>query len=797
MLKTILTGFALVFFHHFLVAREVSAIPDRYRQPSVAQAPDTLAPGTHFLNTSAFTLGIDEQGRIRSWKSSSGEYAVQADPGVLLQIVENDKPVRPVRAIFDKETITLRYPDGKTAKMQVINKQSYLTFKLIGISDGVDAVIWGPFNTVIKDTIGGAVGVVRSAGFAIGIQCLNNKTSGGELVNEEGAVFDRGSTATPKPFGSSLQAFSVDRSRDRKITVWGHWPDVPVKGIADGGLTGSSIALFGCRPGAVLSVIKTIIEQQGLPYAQWKNEWIKQSPAPGLPYLITTFSESNIDTFLGYAKRMGLAGVYHEDPFDSWGHFTLKKSLFPHGIAGFKACVDKAHAMGLRLGFHVLSNFITTNDAYVTPVPDPRLAGAGSDTLAGDVTADATEIPVESSFYFSMRSDLNSVMIGDEIVRYMDVTKTPPYRLTGCVRGAFGTRSAAHKAGGLVTRLMDHPYKVFFPNWQLQQEMAGNIARFIRETGADQMDFDGHEGTYATGMGDLSFATFAEEVFKQAGHPVIFGSSRSNHDFWRIDSYLNWGEPWYGGFRESQSDQRIANQKFYEENYLPNMLGWFLITAQTTPDDIDWMLARAAGFNAGYALVLRQNAFANVHMDEIIDRINIWTEVQRKGLFSPEQRAWLKDPANDVSLSAKGGKWTIQRSRKFVFEYEAKVLQPGQPTYSSWDFDNAESSQVPGIMLTASGAEGTVSNPVIEIDNAFRMAIPITLSAGQSLVIGDTSAASLYDEKGRFLRLVPLDRKLPELNTGKHTITLDAVMDANAPVKAKMVLKLLEDKETL
>jgi len=60
-------------------------------------------------------------------------------------------------------------------------------------------------------------------------------------------------------------------------------------------------------------------------------------------------------------------------------------------------------------------------------------------------------------------------------------------------------------------------------------------------------------------------------------HPVVFGSSRAAHYSWHMDDYLNRGEPWYGGFRESQSDYRIDNQKFYENNYLPNMLGWFLI----------------------------------------------------------------------------------------------------------------------------------------------------------------------------------------------------------------------------
>lgn len=746
--------------------------------------------------TSLFSVSVNERGQVVSLKNNNLEYAA-ALPGNLLQVVSDGNTIAPLKAVFKKGNIALSYAGGATAVIKVQVKDPYIVFTLVSITKNVEAIKWGPFNTIIGDTIGNTVGVVRSAAFAIGLQCLNKKTTGGELVNEEGSVLERGTTATAASFGSSLQAFTINRSRDRKITVWNRWPQVPVKAIPGGEMEGSSIALFGCVPANVLTVIKSITRDEGLPYAQWKGEWIKTSEESSRPYIITTFSEDNIDTFLTYAKRMGFAGVYHEDPFDTWGHFTLKKSLFPHGRAGFKACVDKAHAMGLRLGFHTLTNFITTNDSFVTPKPDHRLAKAGSALLSSDISPDATEIVVSDDQYFTLRSDLNSVRIGEEIIRYMEVTTQAPYRLVGCIRGAFGTNKSAHKANEEITRLIDHPYKVFFPDWDMQKDIANNIGRFINETGADQMDFDGHEGTYACGMGDFSFNSFAEEVFNKTDHPIVFGSSRDNHYFWHFNNYLNWGEPWYGGFRESQSDVRMANQPFYDNNYLPNMLGWFLITAQTNPDDIDWMLARAAGFDAGYALVLRKEALSNPQMEEIIRRINRWTSAQRLHLFDPAQQQWLRHPENDAQLLEQDGRLYLQRFTKFSFDYEAKVLQPGQPTAQSWDFINKQSRQPPQIIVHALGDEGHIVNPLIEIDNFFHVAFPVTLEAGQTLVMHGDNSAAIYDRKGRLINEVAVSYSLPRLNDGNHTLSFDGTTDTNSSVKIKIEIKILNNEELL
>ncbi|MDR3711486.1 MAG: hypothetical protein P4L51_01620 [Puia sp.] len=770
------------------------------------------------FSTKDFSLTIDTRGWIMGIRSLPGgeDYVPKDHPGSLLQLVKGDRRIVSDSAGFGKDFILLFYPDHYTAKVKVSGRTDYLRFELVGLArrtgvvgpggtaagtddPGVDAVLWGPFNTSLSDTIGNTVGIVRSAVFAIGLQTLNVKTTGGVLQNEEGAVFERGSTATKEVFGSSLQAFTVNRSHPRVITVSG-WKNVPVEGIAGGNMEGSALAVFGCRNADVLPTISSIEKSEGLPHPIWRNEWIKQSEFPGHPYMISSFSEENIDTLLSYAKSMGLDGLYHEGPFSTWGSFELDKNLFPHGRAGFKACVDKAHALGLRLGFHTLTDFITTNDAYVTPKPNPHLAMAGSSVLAGDIGPADTEIPVQSPDCFTRRSDLNGVRIGDEIVRFREVSPAAPYRLLGCVRGAFGTSAAAHKKGDLAGRLIDHPYKVFFPDWTLQKEIASNIARFLNETGADQMDFDGHEGMYMTGMGNLALEAFAEDVYKLLKHPVVFGSSRSAHYFWHMNDYLNWGEPWYGGFRESQSDYRIDNQKFYEANYLPNMLGWFLITPQTKPEDVDWMLARAAGYNAGYALVVPpDDARNNPRMREVIESIHSWTEAQQKHAFSSSQRVWLKDTSYDAHLeragAASSSAWKIYKYKSVVFEHAMKVLQPGQPTSSEWSFENKSANQSVQMVLLAAGKNGRIDHPVIELDNSFRVEIPVPIEAGQSLVIDGSSTAVLYDNKGRFVKNIVLEKGLPLLAKGAHPLLFDCQFSADADISVRIKVKLLETTE--
>ena len=279
----------------------------------------------------------------------------------------------------------------------------------------VELVLWGPYPTTIGDIIGEVVGVVRDPEFAIGIQALNAKTLGGYPTTENDIEADytaddpgnyanlpaelkkdqlfRGDTARRTEFGSVLQAFCRNRDQDRVIANWGHEKYL-APAFHDGGVIGSKIALFACPAAQALETIGAIEVAEGLPHPMLDGVWAKVATNANCSYLIVDFSEQTIDRAIEMTKRAGLNYLYHSSPFETWGHFKLKPGLFPNGWDGLRTCVEKARKAGVRIGFHTLSNFITPNDPYVTPKPDPRLARIGASSLAANVDEAQKEIPV-------------------------------------------------------------------------------------------------------------------------------------------------------------------------------------------------------------------------------------------------------------------------------------------------------------------------------------------------------------------------------------------------------------------
>ncbi len=757
------------------------------------------------LKTDDLLLKISETGQIVALQNplTGKNYLAAGEKAPLLKIRVGSNWEEPAEATFNTKsgTIAMNFQASKvSAELKVIQNKTHLVFELVRLNpkDQVNAVCWGPYATTINKAIGEVIGVVRDGEYAIGIQALNTKTIGGILKNAEGTDDSRGTVAVSQPYGSSLQAYSLDRSKPRKITVWGqNYPDMPVEAIPNETTIGSKIALFGCAEKQVLDRIGTIELAEGLPHPMINGIWLKQSPETGRAYLISDFNEQNIDEMLDYTEQVGLAALYHEGPFQSWGHFILDPKSFPHGNAGMKTCVEKASKKGLRIGVHTLSTFINTNDPYVSPVPDKRLSQTGSSLLTENVKSDDTEIPVESDEYFKniKPSTLHAVRIGDEIIRFREVTATQPYKLLDCQRGAFGTKALDHAKGDIAGMLMDYPYHTLFPNFNLQQEIAGTLARFFNETGVSQMDFDGHEGCWSSGEGDYAVQEFAEKVFRETDHTLVNGTSRSSHYYWHICHYWNWGEPWYGGFRESQGDYRLDNQPLLERNYMPNMLGWFLLSATTVPEDIEWMMARAAGYNAGFALVARpKDLEKNPNTPQLLGLIKLWQEAEKSKIFSTAQLARLKDPANDFHLEKADKEWKLYPFKKYKFEHTKQLLQPGQPTFSEWEFTNTDAEQPLNFTLTIMGKEGVIKNPWLELDAYFRLDLPGDYEAGNSIVC-DGKAIKIYNNKGGFKKEIELKQAIPALKSGKHTIRFDCEFPDDAELTNRFIVKTMSTPE--
>ncbi len=700
------------------------------------------------------------------------------------------------------DILILRYNEDLEAQIKVNQQGSFITFELLSLSNSqkVDLIIWGPYPTTISKVIGETVGVVQGDEFAIGLLALNPKTLGGypwrdndcmpqidifeqddkSDMTEKGKryVLYRVEAAKPTDFGSTLQAFCRNRSEDRVIENWGHEKYV-APAYDDGGVIGSKIALFGCPTKDALKTIGEIEIAEDLPHPMIDGEWAKTSPLAASAYMILDFGEDDIDEAIAITKQAGLSYLYHSGPFENWGHFDLDEKQFPNGTDGMKYCVETAEKEGVKLGLHTLSNFITTNDPYITPVPDKRLAIVGTTILTEEISNSQTEIPIKSPDFFNQykNNHLKTVRIGNELIRYAKVSEKAPWILLDCQRGAYKTTAVKHSKGEDISKLADHAYKVFLTNIELSKEMSGNIADLYNETGLRQISFDGLEGNRSTGMGNYGESLFAIAWYDKLNENVkshfIADASRTTHYFWHIYTRMNWGEPWYAGFRESQTTDRLRNQKYFKRNLMPSMLGWFLMKPETSIEDIEWLLARSAGFDAGYAFVTNHETIAeNGNSDRILQMIGDWEKLRIAGSFTDEQKQRMQDISNEFTLEkVNDNEWDLIQVYSSKFNHEMKVRQPGEPLYSTFNFIHIGNNNSLHFILSAIDVD--VSNIIMEIDNYKEIKIPVVLKSGEHIKYSGGEKAYVYDKNWNLINDFNFDPSLAKITDGEHSVTVE------------------------
>ncbi len=757
------------------------------------------------LTAGELQLDLSATGAIAAVRNTRADHNLLATnvAAPLLTLVSGGRRIVPTALTRtmtrDGHRLTLEYPGGISIAIRARERATHLTLEVISATPArlVDAVIWGPYPTTINRTVGEVIGVVRDSTVTFGLQVLNAKTLGGDLPNSEGSTWARGIAATSYPWGSTLQAYALDRSRPRTVDAWGgNQKQMPVPPVPGETVVGSAIALFTCAEPVTLDRLEQIELAEHLPHPVIDGVWFRKSPIYGRSYMISSFGEADVDEMLGYTRRAGLYSLYHEGPFRSWGHFVLNEAQFPGGRAGVKRAVEKAHAMGLHFGVHTLTNFINTNDPYVTPVPDARLSVTGASTLARSIDGAQAELEVASPEFFRVfpENHLRTVRIDRELLQYDSVTSSAPWRLLGLTRGAFGTQRAAHTGGATVGKLFDHSYKVFFPDFVMQREVARNLAAFLNETGVDHIDFDGHEGGLASGQGDYAVGVFAEDVMRGVTHDLIMGTSISKTYYWHIGSYYNWGEPWYGGFRESMQQYRIDNQALFDRNYMPHMLGWYLLTDSTTMDEMEWMLARAAAYSAGFAMVARPAALrANPRTPQLLDAIREWERARTSGAFSAVQRERLKDATAAFHLDTAGrDAWTLtEYAQSPVFVRERVERQPGEPTTSTFQVQQSAAAQRLQFRITVPGARGTAQNLRLQVDRQPELVVAGIVRAGEIVSCDGTARVVVQEASGAVRRTIPLSTAPPMLAPGAHVVTLDADRTGDDPQRIELQLRWL------
>ena len=205
---------------------------------------------------------------------------------------------------------------------------------------------------------------------------------------------------------------------------------------------------------------------------------------------------------MAIAKRGGFHTILIDQ--GSWcrstGHFEVNQANFPDGLEGLVRTVRRFKDAGFRVGFHFLAASIYPPDAYLTPVPDPRLVKGATAKLAADVdpqadfiptTAAPDAFPAEDGGY---TGDGTVLQIGDELIQYAERSLQAPFGFKGCRRGHLGTHAAAHRSADAVAHLVrSYGYHMFDMDTTLLDEVSTNFARVANACEIDMLYFDGSE----------------------------------------------------------------------------------------------------------------------------------------------------------------------------------------------------------------------------------------------------------------------------------------------------------------
>ncbi len=786
------------------------------------------------LETAYLKIGINDKGLITQLldKKTAVDYLPAGELSPLLSLYKDSAYIRPASMSFSasRRKLTLKYPNGAVAIIGIGNKGDYLRFELLSLEPrkGVQAIVWGPYPTSIGEEIGETICVVHDAHFALGMQALdintieglpegNDNADGGSFIDPlpgqklpdslKGQVgrrvevnvnitgdmpeyvrMYRGTAAVKKPFGSELRLFS----RDRRIARVAESGDVSAKGAnrqyvapIDVDFAGSAIAFFGCPEPKVLDIIGRIEENEKLPHPLLNGEWVKRSNIPGQAYLM--FEGKDMQKGIDYANRCGFKLIHAGDLFQSWGHFGLKTGRYPEGAPDIRKLTDQARQSGIALGVHTLTMFTGTNDAYVSPIPSDSLAKTGTTHLSKDIGENDDLIYIDEPDYFRSRSGTHTVKLGKELINYRTVSEDAPWRLLDCRRGQFATSRAAHATGSPVDKLINNDYQGFYPDIHLQEAYSKRLAEVCNETGLGLMDFDGYGGGSPDGEGTYGAAKFIDQWYKHLNKYVLTCGAGTFHYYWHIYSFMNWGEPWYNALRQSQVNYRIENQRYFTRNYMPHMLGWFSLGADYRPEEIEWIQARSAAFNAGYLLRVDEGIGKNGFMEDIFTAVKEWQKARNAGAFSAAQIERFKDPKSEFHLRSTGeNQWELYPVSLHTGNiYQFRNVQTGEPVATHYSIDNPYAAQPVRLYITAGAVEGNVSESIshlrITVNHYQELSIDGPLKAGDKLIV-DGKTVYLCDAYWKKLREIKAEA-MPQWAGGQNEITVKSDFSgAQAPV---------------
>ncbi len=422
-------------------------------------------------------------------------------------------------------------------------------------------------------------------------------------------------------------------------------------------LKGTSAALITCATDKLLDHIGRLEDDFGL--------------APGVKsrrskeyrysyYWTGDINPGNLQRHLEYAKKGGFRAmsIYYPAFLKSRGYrligdYEWNRSLYPKGKEDLRQLLNTVKKEGIVPGFHFLHTFIGLDSKYVTPVPDHRLNMVKLFTLAAPLKKEDTTIYVDQyPGAIEMANGRRVLKIGTELITYSGFTDTRPYKVTGCVRGAFQTKAADQPAGFMlgVLDVSEFGAQSVYINQDndLQDEMAEKLAD-IYDAGFEFCYYDGSEGVNAPFWFNIAYAQW--KVHRRLNpQPLFAEGAAKTHFSWHMLSRGNAFDVFKPEvLKEEIRKHPAAEAPRMKENFTHINFGWLGYwvpdekTVGTQPDMLEYVASRAAAWDCPISIQSNLKKFDDhPRTPDNFEVMRRWEEVRINDLLTKEEKLSLQ-----------------------------------------------------------------------------------------------------------------------------------------------------------
>jgi hypothetical protein len=422
---------------------------------------------------------------------------------------------------------------------------------------------------------------------------------------------------------------------------------------------------------------RMVSQAPGVPHSPFCGPWALDAEEPRRSNVFGSPTEDNVDEWIAFCQELGI-GAIEFDGAINYGDYQPRAAIYPRGYASVKAVTDRLHAAGILAGLHTMSFSIAKNCAWVTPVPDPRLAKERSYTLATDCSAEDSDILLQEGCgdlperinYYIRRS--MTLQIDDELIEYR-LLDPAAGALRECRRGIHGTTPAAHRAGAKVHHLKEC-WGCYAPNGDssLFDEVAGRIADCIDQCGFDFCYLDGLDGAHIIGGEEARWhygAKFTFSVFRQLRKPIMMEMATFHHHLWYVRTRMQAWDHCKRAHKRFLGLHLRSNEQA-RRLMLPLHLGWAGLFPWTNSeqdptywDDIEYMWSKALATEANFTLQcvspssLQQGAW----LKRLAPSIRAYEELRQQDYFPPTLRSRLRELDDEFQLERlSDGEWAFR-----------------------------------------------------------------------------------------------------------------------------------------